>query len=711
MKNIYINHIAKTLQVKDWQVENCAKLFEEGATIPFVSRYRKERTGGLDEVAVAEIRHWTDVFAEMEKRKATILETIDQAGGLTPELRSRIENSVDTREIEDLYLPFRPKRRTRATAAKEAGLEPLAAKMYDVALTDPVPEARKYVGDKVASVEDALAGARDIIAERLSETASVRETLRQIFKTRRIVTKSTKKAIGQEAMKYRTYFDYSESLERIAPHRLLAILRAEDEGFINVKIDADPEKCGKKIYYDFCQERRYPAAPLAEHIHQAFDDAFKRLLEPSISNEVLKEAKEKADIESMRIFGENLRQLLLAPPVGQKRVLAIDPGFRTGCKVVCLDEQGNLLHNEAIFPHPPANEKVKAIQAVSAMVAKYGIEVIAIGNGTASRETEEFIKRVPLPSGVRVFTVSEDGASIYSASEVAREEFPDYDVTVRGAVSIGRRLMDPLAELVKIDPKSLGVGQYQHDVDQNLLKETLDNTVESCVNNVGVNLNTASSYLLSYVSGIGPALAENIVEYRSEHGAYKSRKELLKVKRLGDKAFEQCAGFLRIQDADNPLDNSAVHPEAYHIVDKMARDLGVTARDLVGNAELCSKIDPSRYVDSVFGLPTINDIISELRKPGRDPRESAQEFEFAHDIHTIEDLHTGMELHGIVTNITAFGAFVDIGIKQNGLIHASQMGVKGMADPSKILKLHQKVKVTVISIDLDRARIGLRLMK
>ena len=711
MKNIYIDHIAKTLQVKDWQVENCAKLFEEGATIPFVSRYRKERTGGLDEVAVAEIRHLTDVFAEMEKRKATILETIDQAGGLTPELRTRIENSVDAREIEDLYLPFRPKRRTRATAAKEAGLEPLADKMYDVALTDPVPEARKYVGDKVASVEDALAGARDIIAERLSETASVRETLRQIFKTRRIVTKSTKKAIGQEAMKYRTYFDYSESLERIAPHRLLAILRAEGEGFINVKIDADAEKCGKKIYYDFCQERRYPAAPLAEHIHQAFDDAFKRLLEPSISNEVLKEAKEKADIESIRIFGENLRQLLLAPPVGQKRVLAIDPGFRTGCKVVCLDEQGNLLHNEAIFPHPPANEKVKAIQAVSAMVAKYGIEVIAIGNGTASRETEEFIKRVPLPSGVRVFTVSEDGASIYSASEVAREEFPDYDVTVRGAVSIGRRLMDPLAELVKIDPKSLGVGQYQHDVDQNLLKETLDNTVESCVNNVGVNLNTASSYLLSYVSGIGPALADNIVEYRSEHGAYKSRKELLKVKRLGDKAFEQCAGFLRIQDADNPLDNSAVHPEAYHIVDKMARDLGVTARDLVGNAELCSKIDPSRYVDSVFGIPTINDIISELRKPGRDPRESAQEFEFAHDIHTIEDLHTGMELPGIVTNITAFGAFVDIGIKQNGLIHASQMGVKGMADPSKILKLHQKVKVTVVTIDLDRARIGLRLMK
>ena len=711
MKNIYIKAVADRLQVKDWQVENCAKLFEEGATIPFVSRYRKERTGGLDEVAVAEIRHWTDVFAEMEKRKATILETISQAGALTPELRSRIENSVDSREIEDLYLPFRPKRRTRATAAKEAGLEPLADKMYNVALTDPVSEARKYVGAKVASVDDALAGARDIIAERLSETASVRETLRQIFKTRRIVTKATKKASGQEAMKYRSYFDYSESLERIAPHRLLAILRAEDEGFINVKIDADAEKCGKKIYYDFCQERRYPAAPLAEHMHMAFDDAYKRLLEPSVSNEVLKEAKEKADKESVRIFGENLRQLLLAPPVGQKRVLAIDPGFRTGCKVVCLDEQGNLLHNETIFPHPPASEKVKSIQSVSALVQKYSIEVIAIGNGTAGRETEEFVKRVPLPQGVRIFTVSEDGASIYSASEVAREEFPDHDVTVRGAVSIGRRLMDPLAELVKIDPKSLGVGQYQHDVDQSLLKETLDNTVESCVNNVGVNLNTASSYLLSYVSGIGPALAENIVEYRAEHGPYASRKELLKVKRLGDKAFEQCAGFLRIHGAANPLDNSAVHPEAYHVVDRMAKDLSVSASELVGNAELCSKIDPAAYVEGEFGLPTINDIISELRKPGRDPRESAQEFEFAHDIKTIEDLKEGMELPGIVTNVTAFGAFVDIGIKQNGLIHASQMGVKGMADPSKVLKLRQQVKVIVLSVDLDRARIGLRLVK
>ena len=710
MKNIYIKHIAERLQVKEWQVENCAALFEEGATIPFISRYRKERTGGLDEVAVAEIRHFTDVFAEMEKRKQTILETIEAAGALTAELSGKIQSSVDSRELEDLYLPYKPKRRTRAVIAKEAGLEPLADRMYQVALSDPSVEAMKYLNDKVGSVDEALAGARDIIAERLSETASVRETLRQIFRTRRIVTKATKKATGPEAMKYKIYFDYSESIERIAPHRLLAILRAEDEGYISIRIDADPERCGKKLYYDFCQERRYPSQALAEHIHMAIDDSYKRLLEPSISNEVFKEAKEKADIESIRIFGENLRQLLLAPPIGQKRVLAIDPGFRTGCKVVCLDEQGNLLYNEAIFPHPPQSEKVKSIQTISALVQKYKIEVIAIGSGTASRETEDFIKRVPLPQGVRVFTVSEDGASIYSASDVARAEFPDHDVTVRGAVSIGRRLMDPLAELVKIDPKSLGVGQYQHDVDQNLLHETLDNTVESCVNTVGVNLNTASSYLLSYVSGIGPSLAENIVEYRTANGAYTSRKQLLKVKRLGDKAFEQCAGFLRIHGAENPLDNSAVHPEAYHIVDKMAKDLGVSPRELVGNAELCSKISPEKYVEGNFGLPTVNDIINELRKPGRDPRESAQEFEFAHDIRSIEDLKTGMELPGIVTNITAFGAFVNIGIKQNGLIHASQMGVKGMADPSKILKLRQQVKVSVVSVDLERARIGLRLI-
>lgn len=711
MKDIYIQDIAHRLGVKAWQVENCEKLFEEGSTIPFISRYRKERTGGLDDVAVAEIRHWTDVFNEMEKRKETILGTISQAGALTDELKGRIEKCVDSRELEDLYLPFRPKRRTRATVAKEAGLEPLADVMYSVSVKNPEAEARKYVGDKVASVEDALAGARDIIAERLNETASVRETLRQIFETRRIVTRATKKASSPEAQKYKGYFQCSEPISRIAPHRLLAMLRAENEGFITLKIDADPEKCGNKMYYDFCQERHYPAAPLAEQIREAMDDAYKRLLEPSISNEVLQKAKEKADIESIKIFGENLRQLLLAPPVGQKRILAIDPGFRTGCKVVCLDGQGNLLHNETIYPHPPANEKIQSIRAVSSMVEKYGIEVIAIGSGTAGRETEEFIKRVPLPERTKVYMVSEDGASIYSASEIGRAEFPDYDVTVRGAVSIGRRLMDPLAELVKIDPKSLGVGQYQHDVDQNLLKEKLDNTVESCVNSVGVNLNTASPYLLSYVAGIGPALAENIIEYRTEHGAYRSREELKKVKRLGEKAFEQCAGFLRIPGADNPLDNSAVHPECYHIVRKMAADLGTDTRNLVGSEDLCSKIQAEDYIEDDFGLPTINDIINELKKPGRDPRANAAEFSFAEDIHSIEDLVQGMELPGIVTNITAFGAFVDIGIKQNGLIHVSKMGVRGLTDPSRVLKLHQHIVARVLSVDTDRNRISLELVK
>lgn len=711
MKDIYIQDIAHRLGVKAWQVENCEKLFEEGSTIPFISRYRKERTGGLDDVSVAEIRHWTDVFNEMEKRKETILGTISQAGALTDELKGRIEKCVDSRELEDLYLPFRPKRRTRATVAKEAGLEPLADAMYSVSVKNPEAEARKYVGDKVASVEDALAGARDIIAERLNETASVRETLRQIFETRRIVTRATKKASSPEAQKYKGYFQCSEPISRIAPHRLLAMLRAENEGFITLKIDADPEKCGNKMYYDFCQERHYPAAPLAEQIREAMDDAYKRLLEPSISNEVLQKAKEKADIESIKIFGENLRQLLLVPPVGQKRILAIDPGFRTGCKVVCLDGQGNLLHNETIYPHPPANEKIQSIRAVSSMVEKYGIEVIAIGSGTAGRETEEFIKRVPLPERTKVYMVSEDGASIYSASEIGRAEFPDYDVTVRGAVSIGRRLMDPLAELVKIDPKSLGVGQYQHDVDQNLLKEKLDNTVESCVNSVGVNLNTASPYLLSYVAGIGPALAENIIEYRTEHGAYRSREELKKVKRLGEKAFEQCAGFLRIPGADNPLDNSAVHPECYHIVRKMAADLGTDTRNLVGSEDLCSKIQAEDYIEDDFGLPTINDIINELKKPGRDPRANAAEFSFAEDIHSIEDLVQGMELPGIVTNITAFGAFVDIGIKQNGLIHVSKMGVRGLTDPSRVLKLHQHIVARVLSVDTDRNRISLELVK
>lgn len=711
MKEIYLKKIAEELGVKIWQVENTVELLSQGATVPFISRYRKERTGSLDEVEIAQIKHLAEGFDAMEKRKEGILETIGEAGALTEELRKQIEECTESNVLEDLYLPFRPKRRTRATAAKEAGYEPLADIMWNNSTADPHREAAKF-----ADPEAALSGARDIIAERLSETAVIREAIRQIFRTRRIASKKSKNAPADKADKYRNWFDWSEPLAHIAPHRLLAILRGQDEGVLSVKIDSDAEKCCKKIYYEYCQAHRYPQRPLAEQINLAVEDSFKRLLEPSVSGEVIREAKEKADIESIRIFGENLRQLLLAAPVGQKRTLAIDPGFRTGCKVVCLDAQGNLLHHEAIFPHPPANDKVAAIRAVSSMISEYGIEVIAIGNGTASRETEDFIKRVPKPSTVRVFTVSEDGASIYSASEVARDEFPDKDVTVRGAVSIGRRLMDPLAELVKIDPKSLGVGQYQYDVDQTLLKEKLDNTVESCVNSVGVNLNTASRHLLAYVSGVGPALADNIVEYRREHGPYSSREELLKVKRLGDKVFQQCAGFLRIRDAKNPLDNSAVHPEAYHIVDRMAASLGVGTAELVGNAELCAKIKPEDFVEGDFGLPTINDILKELAKPGRDPRDEAQAFEFASDIHSIEDLKEGMVLPGIVTNITAFGAFVDIGIKQNGLIHVSQMSLAGpdghrqrISDPSKLVRLHQRVSVTVVSIDLDRQRIGLRL--
>lgn len=715
MKNLYIKFIAERLEIKEWQVENCAGLFEEGNTIPFISRYRKEKTGGLDDVEVAEIKHWTDVFEEIEKRKSSILTTINDQGKLTEELKASIENCVISSELEDLYLPYRPKRRTKATVAKEAGLEPLADKMLGVAISDPYKEALKYINEKVATVDDAISGANDIIAEKLSETASIRETLRRIFRTRRIVSKASKAAAdSQEALKYKGYFDYSEPLSRIASHRLLAILRGQSEGFLTVKIDADAEKCGNKLYYDICQATKYPSPALGKLLRAAVDDAYSRLLSPSITNEILKEAKEKADVESINVFGENLKQLLLAPPVGQKRTMAIDPGFRNGCKIACLDEQGDLLCHDIIYPHPPQNDKVKSIMSVAKMVQKYDIQAIAIGNGTASRETEEFIKRINLPEECRVFIVSEDGASIYSASEVARKEFPDEDVTVRGAVSIGRRLMDPLAELVKIDPKSLGIGQYQYDVDQSLLKEKLDNTVVICVNTVGVNLNTASEYLLQYVSGIGPALAASIVEYRSASGGFESRSQLLKVPRLGAKAFEQCAGFLRIHGADNPLDNSAVHPECYHIVDKMAEDLKVSTKELVGNENLCNRINPEKYIEGEFGLPTINDIIKELAKPGRDPRQSATEFSFAEDVHSIEDLQEGMELPGIVTNITAFGAFVDLGIHENGLIHVSQMrasGVKGHIEPSKILKLHQQVKVMVLSVDIDRRRVALRLIK
>ncbi len=711
LKELYINHIAELLELKSWQVENCVEMFADGDTIPFISRYRKERTGGMDDAQVAEVRHWADVYDEMEKRKDTIIKTIGEAGALTDELRAKIESSLSSTELEDIYLPYRPKRRTRATAAKELGLEPLADLMWNVRTRDPEVDACKFLSDKVSDTSAALAGARDIVAERLSETALIRENLRTIFRARRVSATVTKAGRDSaEASKYRSYFDFKMPLSRIPSHNLLAILRAESEGFLSVGIDADPEKCGAKIYYDFCQEHSYPSGPLAEQIKEAVADSYKRLLEPSISGEVLREAKRKADIESIQVFGENLRQLLLSAPVGQKRTMAIDPGFRNGCKIACLDEQGNLLYHTIIYPHPPQNDKIKAIKAVQGMIDKFGIQAIAIGNGTASRETEEFMRRIHLPQGCKVWTVSEDGASIYSASEIARREFPDEDVTVRGAVSIGRRLMDPLSELVKIDPKNLGIGQYQHDVDQTLLKEKLDNTVESCVNAVGVNLNTASPYLLAYVSGIGTSLAENIVAYRTAEGGFKSRAELKKVPRLGAKAFEQCAGFLRIRGAENPLDASAVHPESYGIVDSMAKSLGVSTRELVGNAELCSRIKAEDFVTPTAGLPTVNDILKELAKPGLDPRESASEFAFADDIHSIDDLKTGMELPGIVTNITNFGAFVDIGLHDNGLVHVSQMGPRG-TDPTRVVKLHQQVKVSVIGVDLDRGRISLRLLK
>ena len=712
MKESYLKYIAKQLGIQPWQVENCAELFADGCTVPFISRYRKERTGGLTDIEVAEVRHWSDVFSEMDKRKASILKTIQEQGKLTPELEARIQDCLVSSELEDLYLPYRPKRKTRATVAVAKGLEPLADLLWSGKSRNPEADAARFVKGEVTSAEEALQGARDIMAERISETAGSREALRQIYRTRRVQSKVTKAGeSAPEAAKYKSYFSFSQPVAKIPSHNLLAMLRAQEEGYLRVEIDADGEKCGNKLYYDWCQEHGYPARENGLQVREAVDDAWKRLMDPSITGEILREAKQKADVESVQVFGDNLRQLLLAPPVGQKRVMAIDSGFRTGCKVVCLDAQGNLLCHDVIFPHPPVSRKIEAITKVAGLVEKYGVEVIAIGSGTAGRETEEFIRKVGLPEGIRIFSVSEDGASVYSASDVGREEFPEYDVTVRGAVSIGRRLMDPLAELVKIDPKSLGVGQYQHDVDQGLLKEKLDNTVESCVNSVGVSLNTASPYLLRYVSGIGPALSKAIVDYRASNGDFRSREELLKVPRLGAKAFQQCAGFLRIPGARNPLDNSAVHPEAYPVVDRMAKDLNVSTSELVGNAELCRRINPQDYVGGDFGLPTINDILQELQKPGRDPRESAQEFSFADDIHQIDDLKVGMELPGLVTNLTAFGAFVDIGLHENGLIHASQMGVRGMAVPSKILKLHQHITVQVLSVDLERNRIGLRLVK
>jgi len=700
------------MSVSAWHVEHCVQLFDEGATIPFISRYRKERTGALDEVQVSEIKHYYTRFIELDKRKAAIIKSIEEQEKMTKELRVSIEETLDINKLEDIYLPYKPKRKTKASVARENGLEPLAERIYSFKIDDCEKEAYNYLSDAVENVEKALSGARDIIAEWISEQPAIRQQLRDSYlRKAKICSSPQKKVEDGDSSKYKNYFDFSGNLGNIPSHRLLAILRGEKDGELVIKIEPDITDSLEIIKRHILPRNRSYSKSTLQQFEIAIDDSYKRLLNPSIENETLRIAKDKADLESVKVFGENLTALLLAPPVGQKRVLAIDPGFRTGCKVVCLDAQGRLLHNDTIFPHPPQNDKISSIKKISNLVESYKIEVIAIGDGTASRETESFIKKIALPSTIQVYAVSEDGASVYSASPVAREEFPDYDVTVRGAVSIGRRAMDPLAELVKIDPKSLGIGQYQHDVDQTLLKEMLDNTVESCVNKVGVNLNTASKHLLSYVSGIGPSIAQNIVDYRDKNGPFRSRLELKKVKRLGDKAFEQSAGFLRIPDAENPLDNSAVHPERYALVEKMAKDIKRSISDIIKDESVRKELDIKHYITEEVGLPTLNDIMTELAKPGRDPRQSAKVMEFSPDIQTIEDLRIDMELPGIVTNITNFGAFVDIGIKQDGLIHISQMADKFISNPADVVKLQQHVNVRVIEVDLKRGRVQLSLRK
>lgn len=710
MDRRYIKSIADKLSIKEWQVEHTIELLEEGATVPFISRYRKERTGRLDEVQVIEIKYEWKRFTELDKRKEYVLKSILEQERLTKELEEKINDCLYIYTLEDIYLPFKPKRRTKAAIAKEKGLEPLADLMLTLNIPNFKQRVESFVSNDVPTTEDVLSGAKDIIAEKISENMDIRKELRDFYNKKAILNSKLIKGKEEEGEKYQNYFSYSGDIAKMPSYRLLAILRGAEEGFLKISLTCDSDICKKIINRILYKGGRCSSFELFKQIDEAADDSYKRLLHPSIENETIKTAKERADIESVKVFGENLRQLLLAAPVGQKRTLAIDPGFRTGCKVVCLNENGDLVHNDTIYPHPPVNEKVMAMKKISNMIESYKIEVIAIGNCTASRETEAFIKRLSLPQGIKVYSVSEDGASIYSASAVAREEFPDYDVTVRGAVSIGRRLMDPLAELVKIDPKSLGIGQYQHDVDQTLLKEKLDDVVESCVNSVGVNLNTASKHLLSYVSGIGPVLARNIVDYRTENGGFASRQDLLKVKRLGPKVFEQAAGFLRIPGAGNPLDNSAVHPERYALVERMAKDCGLSLSEIVGNKEIADSIDANRYVTDEVGIPTINDIKNELAKPGRDPRANVKVLEFASDIHTIEDLKVGMELPGIITNITNFGAFVDFGIKQNGLVHISQLSDKRVTDPTQVVKLHQHVMVKVLDVDLKRLRINLRLL-
>lgn len=718
METIFAKLIAKATGISERQVTNTIQLLYEGCTIPFISRYRKEATGSLDEVQVASLNDSLEKYKELAKRKETILKTIEEQGKLTPELKSRIDSSWDSTELEDIYLPFKPKRKTRAEAARQKGLAPLATFLL---LQDPHADvdkrAKNYVSKEkgVNNIEEAIQGAQDIIAEMASENEEARNAVRFDFKKGAVIT-STKikpKTKSEEeerewedkAQKYRDYFDFSEKLAKCASHRLLAIRRGEAEGILKVSISGDDERCLDKLDRIFLRN----SSRSAELVWNAVEDSFKRLIKPSIETEYANLSKEKADKEAIRIFVKNLEQLLMSAPLGQKRVLALDPGFRTGCKLVCLDAEGNLLHNEAIYPHPPKNEKMAAANQIETLVRQYKIEAISIGNGTASRETEDFVRGLRLPDNIQIFVVSEDGASIYSASKVAREEFPDYDVTVRGAVSIGRRLMDPLAELVKIDPSSIGVGQYQKDVDQKELKHSLDQTVEMCVNKVGVNVNTASKHLLTYISGLGPTIAQNIVNYRAEHGAFTSRRELLKVPKLGPKAFEQAAGFLRVSGGKQPLDNSAVHPESYAIVEKMAKDHKCTVAELMADKALRSKIDINRYVSDSVGLPTLQDIMQELDKPGRDPRQQLTVFEFSKDVKELEDVQVGMVLPGIITNITNFGCFVDVGVHTKGLVHISELSDTFVKDPADYVQLHQHVTVKVIGIDLQRGRMQLSM--
>lgn len=700
--------IAAELKLPAHRIANTLKLLQGGATIPFISRYRKEATGGLDEVQIGNIQTRHEKLCELSKRKETVLSTIEEQGKLTPELKARISACWNATELEDIYLPFKPKRKTRAEAARAKGLEPLALLLMMQKENNLAAKVRNFVKGEVKDEEDALKGARDILAEQISEDERSRNLMRNQFQRQAIIQSKVVK--GKEAeevsAKYRDYFDFCEPLKKCSSHRLLALRRGESEGVLKVTIfPEDEDMCNERLQRLFVRANN----ECAHQVEEALTDAYKRLLKPAIETEFAALSKEKADEEAIRVFAENLRQLLLAPPLGQKRVMGIDPGFRTGCKVVCLDAQGTLLHNEAIYPHPPKSEYAQAARKIVKLVEQYKIEAIAIGNGTASRETEQFVTSQRYDREVQVFVVSEDGASIYSASKTAREEFPDYDVTVRGAVSIGRRLMDPLAELVKIDAKSIGVGQYQHDVDQTKLKASLDQTVESCVNLVGVNVNTASKHLLTYVSGLGPTLAQNIVDYRTENGPFESRRQLLKVPRMGAKAYEQCAGFLRIPQAKNPLDNSAVHPESYPIVEQMAKDLNCTVADLIKNKELRSKIDLKKYVTDTVGLPTLTDILQELDKPGRDPRQKIQVFEFDKNVRTLDDLQEGIELPGIVTNITNFGCFVDIGIKENGLVHVSQLADRFVSNPADVVRIHQHVRVKVMSIDHERKRIQLTM--